>query len=182
MIAIRLLLSILLLSEVSDSFTMSKTGRQYTQLKMTNDSLCNRRTAVLRSLSFGFAAAILKPEESKATYSAYVKREEDWQSRKKSGDINISTARDLRAQLREIAPMNDAVAIFCPNGPSSAVSPMMENKCGDRQAAPSVYGRSSDTVGNSIPGFKAGYVGSVPGDSSSLNANPSVGGFPAYRK
>ena len=28
--------------------------------------------------------------------------------------------------------------IFCPNGTSSNVSPMMENKCGDRLATPSV--------------------------------------------
>jgi len=28
--------------------------------------------------------------------------------------------------------------IFCPNGPSANVTPMMENKCGDRLAMPSV--------------------------------------------
>jgi len=28
----------------------------------------------------------------------------------------------------------------------------MENKCGDRLALPSVYGRTQDVVGNSIPG------------------------------
>ena len=50
--------------------------------------------------------------------------------------------------------MNDEGSkIFCPNGPSAAVSPLMENKCGDRQAMPSVYGRTQDTMGNSIPGF-----------------------------
>ena len=50
--------------------------------------------------------------------------------------------------------MNDAGSkIFCPNGPSAAVSPLMENKCGDRQALPSVYGRTEDAMGNSIPGF-----------------------------
>ena len=43
--------------------------------------------------------------------------------------------------------------IFCPNGPSAAVSPLMENKCGDRLALPSVYGRTDDVLGNSIPGF-----------------------------
>ena len=43
--------------------------------------------------------------------------------------------------------------IFCPNGTSSAVSPLMENKCGDRQALPSVFGRTDDVMGNSVPGF-----------------------------
>ena len=69
-------------------------------------------------------------------------------------EIKYSSASSLRAQLREIAPMNDeGTKIFCPNGPSAAVSPMMENKCSDRQALPSVYGRSDDAMGNSIPGF-----------------------------
>ena len=36
-------------------------------------------------------------------------------------DINISSARDLRSQLREIAPMNnEGSKLFCPNGESSA--------------------------------------------------------------
>lgn len=69
-------------------------------------------------------------------------------------EIKYSTARDLRSQLREIAPMNsEGSRIFCPNGPSANVSPLMENKCGDRMALPSVYGRSNDIMGNSIPGF-----------------------------
>jgi hypothetical protein len=29
----------------------------------------------------------------------------------------------------------------------------MENKCGDRQALPSVFGRTDDAMGNSVPGF-----------------------------
>ena len=53
--------------------------------------------------------------------------------------------------------MNDEGSkIFCPNGSSAAVSPLMENKCGDRQALPSVYGRTEDNMGNSIPGFGGG--------------------------
>ena len=68
-------------------------------------------------------------------------------------EIKYSSASSLRAQLREIAPMNENTKIFCPNGPSAAVSPLMENKCGDRQALPSVYGRTTDSMGNSIPGF-----------------------------
>ena len=36
-------------------------------------------------------------------------------------EINISSARDLRSQLREIAPMNnEGSKLFCPNGESSA--------------------------------------------------------------
>ncbi len=70
-------------------------------------------------------------------------------------EIQFSNAAKLRAQLREIAPMNDdgRSKIFCPNGTSSAVSPLMENKCGDRQALPSVFGRTDDAMGNSVPGF-----------------------------
>ena len=96
--------------------------------------------------------------------------------------IKISSARDLRAQLREIAPMNtEASYKFCPNGPSAAVSPLMENKCGDRLATPSVFGRTEDIAGNSIPGLANGrFPSGVPGGSASLSANPEVGGFPKY--
>ena len=82
----------------------------------------------------------------------------------------ISNARQLRAQLREIAPMNDEGSkIFCPNGASAAVSPLMENKCGDRQALPSVYGRADDAMGNSVPGFAVGSADGG-GGSASLRA------------
>lgn len=134
--------------------------------------------------AFGMASVILggMPQEASASYSAYAAREKDWQQRGEAGEIKISTARDLKTQLREIAPMNgERTSIFCPNGPSAAVSPLMENKCGDRLAAPSVYGRTTDVVGNSIPGFAGGkYPSSLPGDTSSLNASPLVGGFPEY--
>ena len=94
----------------------------------------------------------------------------------------MRSARDLRAELREIAPMNSANSkIFCPNGESSAVSPLMENKCSDRLATPSVYGRVEDSVGNSIPGFKGGlYDGNAVKGQTMLSSNPSVGGFPKY--
>lgn len=90
-----------------------------------------------------------------ASYKAYARREEDWKERADKGEIQFSNAAKLRAQLREIAPMNDdgRSKIFCPNGTSSAVSPLMENKCGDRQALPSVFGRTDDAMGNSVPGF-----------------------------
>jgi hypothetical protein len=96
-------------------------------------------------------------------------------------EIQFSSARDLKAQLREIAPMNNEKSkIFCPNGPSSNVDPMMENKCSDKIALPSVYGRSEDIVGNSIPGFQGGkYAGINSGSSTSLTAE--AGGFPKYK-
>ena len=120
------------------------------------------------------------PEPAAAKYSDYARREKDWQSRSESGDIKYSSARDLRAQLQEIAPMNTSNSkIFCPNGPSANVSPLMENKCGDRMATPSVYGRQNDVMGNSVPGFKDGY-GWGPGQSSSMSA--AVGGFPTYKE
>lgn len=123
-------------------------------------------------------AASLKIDPADATYSAYSRREEDWQQRAASGEIQFSSAKQLRQQLREIVPQNsESSRIFCPNGPSANVSPLMENKCGDREAAPSVYGRSNDVLGNSIPGFGAGRG---VGGSGSLSSE--VGGFPAYKK
>ena len=115
------------------------------------------------------------PQPSAATYSAYARREQDWEARQKNGEVQYSSARELRQQLREIVPQNsDKSRIFCPNGPSAAVSPLMENKCGDRLATPSVYGRSDDAVGNSIPGFSSEY-------KSSYMIADSVGGFPTYQ-
>lgn len=105
-------------------------------------------------------------QPAEASYSAYTHREEDWKNREANGEIKISSARQLRAKLHEIAPMNDEGSkLFCPNGPSAAVSPLMENKCGDRQALPSVYGRSDDAMGNSVPGF-----GGAGANSANLRA------------
>jgi len=143
------------------------------------------RRDILRSMTgiaFGVATAVVsRPEEADATYTGFTQREEDWQARKKTGDVSYSSARDLKSQLREIAPMNNAKStIFCPNGPSSAVSPLMENKCNDVLAAPSVFGRTEDIAGNSIPGTANRRVSnSVPGGASSLNAEV---GFPSYYK
>lgn len=116
-----------------------------------------------------------QPEPAHATYSAYSRREEDWQNRQENGEIRISTAKALRSQLVEIAPANASGRdkIFCPNGPSAAVSPLMENKCGDRQALPSVYGRTEDALGNSIPGFADGY-------SFGTAATGAAGSMPEY--
>mmetsp|Transcript_30943 Transcript_30943/g.62053 ORF Transcript_30943/g.62053 Transcript_30943/m.62053 type:complete len:153 (-) Transcript_30943:594-1052(-) len=50
-------------------------------------------------------AAFTQPAE--ASYSAYTHREEDWKAREENGEIKYSSARDLRRQLSEIAPMND---------------------------------------------------------------------------
>ena len=59
--------------------------------------------------------------------------------------------------------------MFCPNGPSSAVTPLMENRCGERQALPSVYGRSDDAMGNSVPGF-GGVNGGARASANTLRA------------
>jgi hypothetical protein len=135
---------------------------------------------------FGFAAATIasmtaaSPQPASAKYSDYTRREKDWEGRMSNGEIKVSSARSLKNQLQEIAPMNTGASqIFCPNGPSAAVSPLMENKCGDRMATPSVYGRQNDAVGNSIPGFKDGFAWG-PGESSSLSAG--TGGFPSYKE
>lgn len=85
---------------------------------------------------------------------------------------------------------NEASKVFCPNGVSAAVSPLMENKCGDRLAMPSVYGRANDIVGNSIPGFSLSTLNvdnerqldqqKSSSSQSRLSANPKVGGLPKY--
>jgi len=77
-----------------------------------------------RDLFFGTTAAVAaawfgNTQPAEATYSAYSRREEDWQTRSKNGEIAYSNARKLRSQLQEIAPMNtEGSKIFCPNGKS----------------------------------------------------------------
>lgn len=159
-------------------------GSAFTPLKASKNELSSSLSAIKNDrrafLSSAFLAVAVvtnfNVEPASATYSAFSNREKDWQERQKTGDVKISTARDLKAQLREIAPMNnESSKVFCPNGPSSAVSPLMENKCSDKLAMPSVYGRTQDIVGNSIPGFSA----SSSYSTSTLNA--STGGFPSYK-
>lgn len=153
---------------------------QITTLSMAKaESSVNRRKA-FAGIAAAFATVAVVPQEASAKYSDYARREKDWEDRTSKGEVKISSARDLRAQLAEIAPMNTSGSkIFCPNGPSANVSPLMENKCSDRLAAPSVYGRSNDVMGNSIPGFKDGYAW-MPGESSSVSA--AAGGFPTYKE
>ena len=149
----------------------------------SSNSVSSRRD-LLRTIGFSFAAAAAAttaPQPASAKYSDYTRREQDWQERLDKGEVKVSSARDLRRQLREIAPMNDeGSTIFCPNGPSSAVSPLMENKCGDREAIPSVYGRTQDTVGNSIPGFAGGQYTAKLSSGVSSNIASEIGGFPTY--
>jgi len=181
----------------ADAFTMQQpsvqkyaTGRTpalQMSCEESSSEVTSRRALLSRGMgavAFSMAGVVLggTPDKAEASYSAYTNREKDWEARKKNGDIEYKTARDLRQELREIAPMNsESSKVFCPNGPSSAVSPLMENKCGDRMAAVSVYGRSNDIAGNSIPGFSGGtdrFPGAVPGGTGALSAQ--AGGFPAY--
>ena len=167
--------TLLLASSSSDALSTSSSSQQ------KGNSSIDRRQALFGILSVGTAATTALPEPSQAKYSDYARREADWESRQKSGEVKYSSARDLKAQLREIVPQNtENSRIFCPNGPSAAVSPLMENKCGDRLATPSVYGRQDDVLGNSIPGFKDGYAWSSPGNGSSMST--AVGGFPTYKE
>lgn len=172
--------------EYGEAFAPSLSNRRSTAsiLSMSKEedaSTVGRRevlTSVTAALFAGLAGTAL-PEGASAKYSDFARREKDWEERSSKGEVQYSSARDLRAQLQEIAPMNTASSkIFCPNGPSANVSPLMENKCGDRQAIPSVYGRSNDVMGNSIPGFKDGY--NWAGGSSSVSA--AAGGFPTYKE
>lgn len=126
----------------------------------------------------GLLATTVAPSDAQATYSAYTHREEDWQQRQKTGDVQYSSASALRAQLREIAPANvSGRQLFCPNGATASVSPLMENRCGDKLALPSVYGRTEDALGNSIPGFSGGFYDSGMQFS---NAAADTGGLPSY--
>ena len=127
------------------------------------------------------AALVVAPRPAAASYTAYVQREKDWDDRQKQGAVTFSNAKSLRAQLKEIVPQNsEGSKIFCPNGMSSAVSPLQENKCGDQLAMPSVYGRTTDVVGNSVPGVQGGFQRYPTTSSSQLSAS-DVGGFPKYK-
>eukprot|EP00594_Rhizosolenia_setigera_P007293 CAMPEP_0178942554 /NCGR_PEP_ID=MMETSP0789-20121207/2062_1 /TAXON_ID=3005 /ORGANISM="Rhizosolenia setigera, Strain CCMP 1694" /LENGTH=192 /DNA_ID=CAMNT_0020621983 /DNA_START=61 /DNA_END=639 /DNA_ORIENTATION=- len=177
------LLVSLAMSGSTNAFTTKAPSPRQNQMSLHSDATSDRRTMLSKGFGLlGISAALTGgPSEASASYSAYTNREKDWEARKASGDINISTARDLKAQLREIAPMNDEKSYkFCPNGPSSNVSPLMENKCGDKLAIPSVYGRTADITGNSIPGSAALASRYAPSSGSGLSAE--IGGFPAYPK
>ena len=155
-------------------------GKSPSSDESVNDSVLSRRQALLgfASLAAGVAASVANPSPASATYSEYTRREKDWQERLEKGEVKITSSRQLKLQLQEIAPMNtEGSRIFCPNGASPNVSPLMENRCGDRLALPSVYGRTEDVLGNSIPGFKDGYAWS---SSSSTAMSASMGGFPSY--
>lgn len=151
----------------------------------SNNNMSSRRgllNTIGLSLAAAMAASTASPQPAQALYSTFTRREQDWQDRLDKGEVKITSARELRRQLAEIAPMNsEGSKIFCPNGTSSAVSPMMENKCSDElQALPSVYGRTQDIVGNSIPGFAGGrYTSNMPLGVSE-NVAAEIGGFPTY--
>lgn len=156
----------------SDAFSLSSTQAPRSATALNAESpMTSRRGFMTGMIASVGAAALGNPEEASARYSSYARHEQDWEERVAKGEINYKTARDLRRELAEIVPENNDARskIFCPNGMSSAVSPLMENKCGDRLAIPSVYGRTTDAVGNSIPGF-----------ATSTNLN-GAGGFPSYK-
>ena len=154
------------------------------ELKNTNTPVLNRRQALVAGVLMAattVSTLTINAPPADASYKAYAQREQDWQERIDKGEVKISTARSLRTQLKQIAPMNDESSkIFCPNGPSAAVSPLMENKCGDRQATASVYGRTQDVAGNSVPGFSGGKYYDSGFDRPSTTSADSVGGFPTY--
>jgi hypothetical protein len=170
------LLTLSLLARSSSAFVGSAVQTRMLSALAAEKSSLNRRDAMLGIVAAFSSGTWAQPAAAK--YSDYSRREKDWQERSQSGEVQYSSARQLRSQLQEIAPMNSASSkIFCPNGAPSNVSPLMENKCGDRLATPSVFGRQDDVMGNSIPGFKEGYFSD--GGSSSMSAQ--VGGFPSYK-
>lgn len=164
----------LLVASVANGFVIPA-GHQHSSA--TTELSATRRELFTGAFSFVGAAVITsaKADPAMASYSAYAAREQDWDERLKKGEVKVSSPRDLRKQLREIVPANNdsRSKVFCPNGTPSNVSPLMENKCSDvLLALPSVYGRTQDSVGNSIPG---GFTG---GELTSLTA--ATGGFPRY--
>jgi hypothetical protein len=172
-------LILLALLAVSTSHAFTPPSRKSSSSSATAVFATSRRD--LLSSAMTGAASLLFIQPASATYTAYTQREQDWEERKKTGAVKFSNAKSLRAQLKEIVPQNsEGSKIFCPNGMSSAVSPLQENKCGDQLAMPSVYGRTEDVVGNSIPGFGGG--GKYSGITSSQQLSASdVGGFPKYK-
>lgn len=173
-------------SFLSAQFQSANNNDDDNELQKTNAPVpvLNRRQALLAGALMAattVSTLTVSAPPADASYKAYSQREQDWQERTSKGEIKVSTARSLKSQLKEIAPMNsESSKIFCPNGPSAAVSPLMENKCGDRQATASVYGRTQDIAGNSVPGFSGGkYYDSGFGPSTATTAD-SVGGFPTY--
>jgi hypothetical protein len=149
-----------------------------TESPQVETSVSSRRALLQSAAAALVGASSLRVPEASATYTAYTRREEDWDQRKGKGEVTYSNARQLRQQLREIVPQNtENSRIFCPNGTPSAVSPLMENKCGDRLAIPSVYGRTEDIVGNSVPGFSGSYNMPTAGSGSIV---ADIGGFPSY--
>ena len=155
-------------------FVPGTSNQRYSMASVTlqaasEEGLSDRRNAIRGILGTFGAIMAGSPGEATASYSAYTHREQDWEQRNKEGKVNYRKASDLRAELRAIVPANtEGSRIFCPNGPSSAVSPLMENRCGDRMATPSVFGRTQDVVGNSIPGFATA-------------TTADTGGFPSYK-
>jgi len=119
---------------------------------------------------------LYSPLPSAATYSSYSARERDWDQRVTADKVQISTARSLKAQLNELVPenQNGSRSLFCPNGESSAVNPLQENRCGDRMAAISVFNQERDIVGNTIPKGR----GSV--SESGLGGAGGQTAFPKY--
>jgi hypothetical protein len=148
-----------------------------TKIPLT-DAPTTRRN-VLAGVGLVAATTFLsKPAEAK--YSTYARREVDWDTRMMKGEIKYGTAQSVRKQLAELVPQNSSRSLkFCPNGPTAAVSPLMENKCGDWQAPPSIYGRTEDVVGNSIPGFRKGYVHTTVASRDAKERLSKVG-FPSY--
>jgi len=178
--------TVALACDTTHGFMSSTTSPVCKTTELHAENISRRSFAAAIISTIGIASSAALPEPASASYSAFAAREKDWEDRKKvKGGVSYSSSVDLRAQLREIAPMNsEASMLFCPNGASAAVSPLMENRCGERMAAPSVFGRGDDSTGNSVPGFKAGSgyaigAGSVSA-SNRISSDPTVGGFPKY--
>ena len=98
------------------SFEATAFVSQSSSSTSTELNAMGRREAMFGIASALVAGTVAAPQEAEAKYSDYARREEDWENRKKSGDIKVSSAKDLRTQLAEIVPQNRGL-ILCVLGP-----------------------------------------------------------------
>mmetsp|Transcript_2409 Transcript_2409/g.5568 ORF Transcript_2409/g.5568 Transcript_2409/m.5568 type:complete len:128 (+) Transcript_2409:1998-2381(+) len=76
-------------------------------LSISGNEVCSRRDSLKQVLA-GVACGSFAAQPASAKYSDYSRREKDWEARNQNSEIKYSNARQLKAQLQEIAPMNTA--------------------------------------------------------------------------
>jgi hypothetical protein len=98
----------------SSSVSSKQSSACTTRTSLFAESPCSRRQALfgVAAAAFATVAATNPVEPAAAKYSDYSRREKDWQERQSKGEVKFSSAKDLRAQLQEIAPANSEGICF----------------------------------------------------------------------